>query len=438
MKTTIKKIGINGEGIAFEKKKPIFISYTLPEEVIEYQITERKPNYSFGEVKKVLHPSPFRVQPECRSFKECGACTFMQVAYPTQLEYKKKLLQETLTKYAKIDPSLVDDVIASTSPLHYRNALKLPFAMKNDKLVIGMYGSNSNRFVRIDHCIIHQKRLDVIKREIVKILNVHHYKAYENANKDGLRYLVMRILENKVQVTIVGGKNDIAKDCIDQIMNIEEVVSLYFSENRTKKTTNIFGKEMIHLGGVKFLNFHFKDIYATLSPRSFFQLNTAQASRLYDVVVDAVADNQECIVEAYCGVGMMSLLLANKAKKVIGIESIPEAIQNAKRNAQRNDIKNTKFMVGDAGTELIKLSAKQPIDTLVVDPPRSGLDDVMLDCIMKSDIQNIVYVSCNPATLAKNLAVLQEAYAITKITPVDMFSQTAHVETVVLMSRVEK
>ncbi|OCN05963.1 hypothetical protein A4S06_07005 [Erysipelotrichaceae bacterium MTC7] len=438
MKTTIKKIGINGEGIAFEKKKPIFIPYTMPEEVVEYQISEQKQNYSFGELKKVLRPSPFRVQPECRSFKECGACTFMQVAYPKQLEYKKMLLQETLSKYASVDPALVDDVIGSTSPLHYRNALKLPFGMKNDTLVIGMYGANSNRFIRIDHCIIHQKRLDAIKREIVKILNAHHHKAYENANKDGLRCLVMRILENKVQVTIIGGKHDISKECIDQIMHIEEVVSLYFSENRTKKTTNIFGKEMIHLGGVKFLNFHFKDIYATLSPRSFFQLNTAQASRLYDVVVDAVADNQECIVEAYCGVGMMSLLLAGKAKKVIGIESIPEAIQNAKRNAQRNDIKNTKFMVGDAGIELVKLSAKQPIDTLVVDPPRSGLDEIMLDCMMKSDIKNIVYVSCNPSTLAKNLAVLQEKYAITKITPVDMFSQTAHVETVVLMSRVDK
>lgn len=435
METKIEKIGINGEGIGFINKKPIFIHGVLPGEYANISITQKHDTYSIGELNRVIQSSKDRVLPECKIHKKCGACTMMHANYKTQLNFKYDILRETLWKYARIKESLIQPVVANEQPLFYRNSLKLPFAMKNDKLTIGMYEQNSNRFVEVKQCIVHEQRLDEIKIEIVKILNQYHYKAYTNNDKKGLRYLVLRMIDDKCQCTFVHGGMSFDDTCIDKIMNIPEVISVCESINASKKQIQIFGDQLNVLEGKKQINFRFDDLKVTLSARSFFQLNTKQAENLYHIVDTLIPDHQNLLVEAYCGVGIMSLFMAKKADKVIGIESIKDAIKNARRNAERNNIKNAEFIVGDAGKQLVKLSKVQQIDTLIVDPPRSGLDETMLDCIMKSNIKQIVYVSCNPATLAKNLNVLSKIYNVETVIPVDMFSQTAHIESVVSLSK---
>ena len=435
MEIKIEKIGINGEGIGFINKKLIFVHGVLPQEYANVSITQKYDTYAVGEVNRVIRNSEDRVIPKCKVHKRCGVCTLMHANYEAQLQYKYDILKETLWKYARVKESLIKPIVKNEDSLGYRNSLKLPFSMKNEKLTIGMYEQNSNRFIEVKQCIVHEQRLDEIKREIVKILNQYHYQVYTNSDKNGLRYLVLRMIEGKCQCTLVHGGMNFDASSIDKIMNIPEIVSVYESINASKKKVQIFGDQLQLVKGKKQINFKFADLKITLSPRSFFQLNTKQANHLYHIVDSLLQGQQKLLVEAYCGVGIMSLFMAKRAEKVIGIESIKDAIKNARRNAERNAIKNVEFVVGDAGKQLVKISKSQQIDTLIVDPPRSGLDDTMLDCIMKSKIKQIVYVSCNPATLAKNLNVLSKYYRIDTLIPVDMFSQTAHIESIVSLTR---
>jgi len=438
MELNIQKIGINGEGIGFVDKKPVFVDGVLPGECVHIKIVKEYERYAVGEVTKIIQSSENRVVPMCKVFNKCKACTLMHVNYQMQLQYKYDSLKETLWKYARIKESHIQQVVANKQPFYYRNSLKLPFQMKNGKLTTGMYEANSNRFVEVKTCIVHEQRLDEIKNAIVRILNQYHYQAYSNKDKKGLRYLVLRMIENQCSCTLVHGGLSFDSTCIDQIMKISEVVLVSESINASKKNVQIFGDQLNILDGKKQIKFHFDNLKVSLSPKSFFQLNTKQASNLYHIVDTLLPNHQKLLVEAYCGVGIMSLFVAKKADKVIGIESIKEAIKNARRNAQHNKIENVEFIVGDAGKQLVKISKNHQIDTLIVDPPRSGLDDTMLSCILKSNIKQILYVSCNPATLAKNLNILSKNYIVDKVIPVDMFSQTAHIESVCLISKKER
>ncbi|MDF9824013.1 23S rRNA (uracil1939-C5)-methyltransferase [Breznakia sp. PF5-3] len=435
MKVKIEKIGINGEGIAYINKQPVFIDGVLPDEIVDIEIIKHFPRYKIGKMKQIVKNSTERVIPKCSVWKECQACTLMHADYDKQLLYKRMILSESLQKYAGISESKVHGVIKNENVFGYRNSLKLPFHMHNKKLVLGMYAKESNRFVQVKNCIVHEEQLETIKMNILKILNKYHYEAFSNQHKNGLRYLVLRGIHGVFQCTIVSGNTIFLKECIDEIMEIDGLVSLWQSINMSKKSVQLFGNQMMLLAGKKKIKFKFKGLTISLSPKAFFQLNTGQAERLYDLVEEFISDTPKLIVEAYCGVGIMSLMLAKKAEKVIGIEVISDAIANARRNADMNKINNVEFYCGDAGKELVKISKKQAIDVLVVDPPRSGLDETMITCILKSNIKKIIYVSCNPATLGKNIKTLSKKYEVEEVIPVDMFSNTAHVESVALLTK---
>lgn len=252
--------------------------------------------------------------------------------------------------------------------------------------------------------------------------------------KKGLRTLVVRGFDGNYQCTIVSGNDELPKACVEECMNVDGISSLWQSIHPSKKSVETFGKVMVHLGGTRLLPFTFNNLKLTLSPKSFFQLNTRQADKLYKIAASMVSDNNDFIVEAYSGIGAISLYVKDKAKEIVGIEYISDAVSNANQNAKRNHASNVKFVCGDAAEKLVQYSKKRVINTLIVDPPRSGLDDNMMECIMKSKIKNIVYISCNPATLGKNLALLMKKYNVEKIVPVDMFSNTALVETVVKLT----
>lgn len=435
MRVKIIKTGINGEGIGYIDKKPIFIDGLLPEEEAEIKIIEKQPRFLRGEVQKILVKSKHRVTPNCRYINRCGGCTLMHADYDTQLSYKYEILKQSLIKYAQVNPRKIEKLHRNPKPMAFRNALKLPFSVDKRQLVTGLYASGSNYFVNIEHCIIHEKALEDMKKKILTVLNNYNLRSFDRKTKQGMRTFVLRGFDNRFQCTLVTGNDIIPPECIEELSEIEGLQSLWQSVHTSKASVDIFGKRMTLLAGTKLLEFNFDGLKLRVSPKSFFQLNTEQAKYMYQSVANMVEGNHDFIVEAYSGIGGISLYLKDKAKEIVGIETVQDAVSNANRNAELNHIKNVKFVCGDAANTLRDYSKKKTINVLVVDPPRSGLDENMIDCILRSKIENIIYISCNPATLGKNIAVLQKRYEVEKVQPLDIFSQCAHIETIVKLVR---
>lgn len=435
MKVKIERMGINGEGIGYLNKQPIFVEGALVGEMVDVKITDRQKRYSKAQLIKVLHKSEDRKNKECKYANACGACSLMHAKYDAQVRYKVDGLKQTLIRYAQVNPRCVQKVVKNENPFAYRNSFKLPFSMVDNKLELGLYMPGSNYFVAIESCMIHELDLERVRKELLEIFRQNKCVAYDYKKKKGLRTLVVRGFEGKYQVCIVTGEDILSQTIIEQCMKIEGIHSLWQSVHTQKKGVDIFGKKMIHLAGDRLLPFTLDTLKMNVSPKSFFQLNTTQAKKLYEIIASMVEQPVDLIVEAYSGIGAISLYLKDKAKRLVGIEYISDAVSNANRNAQLNKVKNVEFICGDAAEKLVQFSKKGNIDVLVVDPPRTGLDEAMIECILKGRIKKLIYVSCNPATLGKNIAELQSRYTVEKVVPVDMFSQTAHVESVVLLKR---
>lgn len=435
MKVTVKKMGINGEGIGYLDRLPLFLPGALLREEVEASIVERNKRYARGKVERVIRKSDQRVSPVCGIQKRCGACPYMICTYEEQLFYKREDLRQSLIKYAQIDPKKVEAVEPSAAVLFYRNQFKLPCAMVDGVLMNGMYQPNSNIFVPMKTCFVHEKELEIMRQRILKVLNRHRVQAYDRHQKRGLRYLIVRGLEGRYQCTLVSGEERFSDALIADLLALEGMASLWQSVQTSKKTAELFGSKLTLLGGEAYLTLHLNGMKLPVSPRSFFQLNTAQAKKLYACVADMVKPDCGCLVEAYSGIGGISMYLKDRAKEIIGIELVADAVRNAQKCAADNGLSHVRFICADAADKLLYLSKKKTIDTLVVDPPRSGLDEAMLEVILRSRIRNIIYISCNPSTLAKNLAVLRSRYRVERVVAFDMFPQTAHVETVCFLSK---
>ena len=437
MKATIKKTGINGEGIGYIDRMPVFVPQALIGEEVEIRIVDKQKRYATAELLRVVKSSKNRIRPKCFIQNTCGACPLMIARYPAQLEYKQDLLKQSLIKYAQIDPRKVARVKASEDVFGYRNQFKLPCAMEEGRLVSGLFMPNSNYFIDVKKCWIHEDGLERVRMDIMHVLNTHGCVSYNPHDKKGIRNLVVRGFDNRYQCTIVTGNDELDERLVSDLMRIKGLTSLWQSIHTIKKTPEVFGNKMMHLAGETSLAMELDGLKLRISPRSFFQLNSKQAVQLYRTIASMVKENNELIVEAYSGIGAISLYLKDKAKEIIGIESIKDAVVNANQNAALNGCEHVSFLCDDAANKLTYLSKKRSIDVLVVDPPRSGLDDAMLGCILRSKIKNIIYVSCNPATLGKNLAVLCSRYNVDRIQPIDIFPHTPHVETVALLSKLD-
>lgn len=435
MKVEIKKVGINGEGIGYIDRLPIFIPNALIGEIVDIKIIEKYPRYAIGKVNYIVKKSSDRIQPKCRIQERCGGCALMHVRYPKQVAYKKEILKQSLLKYAQINPRLIKDVVRSEDIFGYRNQCKMPCASIEHELKNGMYMPGSNIFINVAQCYIHDKALEHMRQNILKVLRKYDIQAYSHKTKKGLRSLVLRGFDGKFQCTLVTGNDKLSDALIQELAQLKGMFSLWQSIHIAKKTPEVFGKEMHFLANERYLPLQLADIHLQISPRSFFQLNTKQAMKLYDAIAQAVGKGNEFIVEAYSGIGGISMYLKDCAKEIIGIESIKDAVVNANQNAQLNGCPHISFICADAADKLVYLSKKRTIDVLVVDPPRTGLDDVMLAYILQSKIKKVVYVSCNPATLGKNLAILQKRYEVKQVQPFDMFPHTPAVESLVVLER---
>ncbi|MGM9959534.1 MAG: 23S rRNA (uracil(1939)-C(5))-methyltransferase RlmD [Erysipelotrichaceae bacterium] len=433
MRLEIKKMGINGEGIGYDHGVPVFIPGALMHETVDVKITQEKEKYKTAKLIRVIRKSKDRVEPECRYCDSCRACTLMHLKYERQLNYKKQTLKQALKKYADIDMPV--SIIKNDNIYHYRNKFKLPFDMEKGKIVTGMYESERGRFVPIEDCIIHEEVLEKVRKQILEIMNKYKLKAYNERTREGYRSLIMRTFNNKIALVFVVGDNTDLEPMLSDLTRIEEVSSIYYSVNTNKKYINALENDLVHVFGKNCLNARINDLKLVFTPKSFFQLNTRQAEVLYDEAVSLIDDNDEEVLEAYCGVGVMSLMAARRAKHVTGVEIVPDAIDNAKKNARYNKIDNVDFVVGDSGSVMEEISKEKQLDCLIVDPPRTGLDEKMINSILNSNAKKLIYVSCNPSTLAKNLNVLKEYYNIESIRAIDVFSNTEHVESIVYLAR---
>lgn len=432
----VKKWGINGEGIVYNNRKAVFVPGAVPGETVEYSITEDLETYARGHLEKVIEASPRRRPPMCRHAEACGGCSLMHVDSKGQVRMKEQILADALRKYAGYTGRILP-LVKNPDALAYRNACKLPFGEKNGHLASGMFESGSNHFVALERCLIHSKKLEEARVHIDAFLDAHGFHAAQGKISSGLKTLVLKEYDGKVYAVLITQNLQISKELAEEMMEKTENLAGVWQSERPASLPDyeLFGPQIIHLAGAERMELHLDGYTLDLLPRSFFQLNTAQALNLYKTVAEWVPEHSSLIVEAYSGIGAISLFVSDKAEEVIGIESIGDAVKNAAQNAEINHRDNLSFLCGDAGKELQKITKERKVDVLIVDPPRSGLDETMIQTILKTKPESMIYVSCNPATLGKNLAVLQREYEIKKVQPFDMFSQTAHVESITLLQR---
>ena len=433
MKLEIVKAGINGEGIAFFKRKPVFIEGCFPDEVVDADLIDEGRHYK-GRLKAILKKSPDRIRSVCSYADKCGACALMGLKYDGQLAIKMQLLENALYKYAEYEGK-IEGIVRSDDVYGYRNKCNLPIIDYNGKLVNALYKQGSNHPCLITTCFIHEESVEEIRRKILDVLNRYKLQAYDRREKKGMRQLIVRAFDKGAQAVLVTGNDTLKENVIADLKKIKGLKSMFQGINTVRdpirmmpeKLRPLFGKEKIE---VKSLNYELE-----LSPQAFFQLNHKQAEQIYKDAAALIKEKQKLIIEGYCGIGTISLAMHDKAEKIIGIEIIEKAIKDAKDNAKKNKVENVEFRCGDAAKEIRKIVEKEKADVIVVDPPRTGLDDELLKTLLKSKAKQIIYISCNPSTLGKDLYILKKEYEIHLVRGYDMFPNTPLVETLVELVR---
>lgn len=435
-----------GQGVAKIDGFPVFVPGGLPGESAQIKILNVKKNYGYGKLIEIREKSPYRVEIPKEDMHKYGGCQLHHMSYEGQLQFKQNLVEQTLTRIGKLQDVNIHPIIGMEQPFHYRNKAQVPVGERNGRLITGFYKPRTHEIIDTDESVIHMEAInDAIKivKEICSELGVAAYN--EEAHTGVLRHIMARFGRKTDELMIVlitrteklPHREEIVGKIVAALPNVKSIVH-NVNPKRTnvilgEKTQVLWGQDVIYdyIGNVKF----------AISPRSFYQVNPVQTQVLYDkALAYAGLTGEEIVFDAYCGIGTISLFLAQQAKKVYGVEVVPDAINDAKKNADLNGITNVEFTVGEAET-VIPNWAKEGIhaDVIVVDPPRKGCDAALLKTIIEMKPKRVVYVSCNPATLARDLGILEaDDYQTVEVQPVDMFPMTMHVEVVVLMSRVEK
>lgn len=442
----IKRLGINGEGIAYYKRLIIFVTGALPNETVVARISKATPRFAEADLVKIIKKSPDRIIPPCPVYEECGGCQLQHLAYNKQLDFKKDLLRQALEKYKPdgYQDFELRDTLGMENPWHYRN--KAQFQLRKNKqtnqVEAGLYRADSHQLVPLKECLVQEETTQKVINTVTNLLTKYDVPIYdERINAGILRTLMVRIgIETgEVQVVLITKTKKIPKvnPLIREItQRLPEVVSI-MQNIQDKKTSVIMGDETIHLWGKEVINEKIDEVSFELSPRAFFQLNPQQTKVLYQEAINALdLSTPKTIVDAYCGVGTIGLSLAKRAKEVRGMDIISQAIDDAKKNAEAMNLTNTHYEVGTAESLLPKwLKEGFSPDAIVVDPPRTGLDDQLLKAIQASPSPQMVYISCNVSTLARDLVSLSKIYHVDYLQSVDMFPQTARCEVVVKLSK---
>jgi 23S rRNA (uracil1939-C5)-methyltransferase len=437
---TIKRLGINGEGVGYFKRQVVFVPGALPGEEVLVEATKIQPKFAEGKVKNIRKQSPFRVKPPCPIYTECGGCQLQHLDYNQQLKEKRDIVVQSLERHTRLQVNKLDirPTIGMEDPWKYRNKSQFQVGQqKNGKVIAGLYGLDSHRLVPIQNCMVQHPLTNKVAEGVRQILEELQVPIYDERKRKGIvRTIVTRagFQTGEVQVVLITTQKEVPRKKLIMAeiqKRLPEVKSLVQNINGNK-TSLIFGEKTLHLSGEEVIQETLGDLSFELSARAFFQLNPIQTVKLYNEVKNAAAlTGKEKIADAYCGVGTIGLWLADGASEVRGMDTIEAAIIDAQENARRHEIDNATYVTGTAEHWLPKWVEEgwRP-DVVVVDPPRTGCDRKLLDAIKKVKPKKFVYVSCNPSTLAKDIDYLAKDYRVEYIQPVDMFPHTAHVECV--------
>jgi 23S rRNA (uracil-5-)-methyltransferase RumA len=438
---TIKRLGINGEGVGYFKRQVVFVPGALPGEEVVVEATKVHPKFSEGKIKKVRKKSEHRVQPPCPIYEQCGGCQLQHLDYNQQLKEKRDIVIQAFERYVKdLKLEKIKETIGMENPWNYRNKSQFQVGLNNQKVIAGLYGLNSHHLIDISDCMVQHQATNKVTQVVKSILQDLNISIYNEKSRKGLvRTIVTRVgvETGEVQLVLITSKHELPRKdlLIEEIKKrLPEVKSIVQNINGNK-TSLIFGDETKKLHGKEVIQENLGDLQFELSARAFFQLNPHQTVKLYEEVKKAAAlTGKEKLVDAYCGVGTIGLWLAKGASELRGMDTIAESIEDAKKNAKNHGISNAVYVTGKAEQWLPKwVKEGWKPDVIVVDPPRTGCDDQLLQTILKVKPKKVVYVSCNPSTLAKDVSVLVKAYNVSYIQPVDMFPHTAHVENVALL-----
>ena len=435
--------GFQGEGIAKIDGLTIFIPNAIKGEKLKILIVKVLSSHAFGKIVEIIEKSPYRVESDCTTYKRCGGCSLRHIKYEETLKMKQNAVQSLVNKTLK-NKIEVEDTLGMENPYHYRNKAQYPVGLNKDgKPVIGVFANRTHEIIPIDTCFIQNKQTEEIAKYIFEFLVKNNISVYNEKTQKGLiRHIVTKIgiKTNEIMCILVinGSKMPKEKELVEELTNKYKNIKTIVKNINTKNTNVILGNENINLFGDGYITDILGEYKFKISSMSFYQVNPIQAEKLYNIGVESANITKDDVVfDLYCGIGTISLFMSKFAKKVYGVEIVEEAIVAAKENAKINDVENTEFIAGDVEKVLDELVNKKLIipDIIMVDPPRRGLDNTSIENIKKVRPKKLVYISCNPASLVRDLAKLEEIYEVKKIKPVDMFPYTSHVECVALMGR---
>ena len=441
--------GLNhsGEGVGRYQGFTLFVPGGVPEDRLLVKIISVQKNYARGLLQAIVKPSSLRIKPSCEFFQNCGGCQLQHIDYPAQLELKTQLVRETLSRIGSIDPEAVKDTRGMKDPWNYRNKSQYPVRSRKGLAVTGFFAPRSHNLIEIDSCSIQSGYAQTVINTVIEVMNHQKISPYNEKTGRGLiRHVLVResFYNGEVMVVLVtNGETIPRKNHLVEALKhrVPKLVSIVQNIN-IRRDNVILGKKEAVLFGKGHIIEAVGDFKFKISSGSFFQVNTEQAKILYDTVLEySGLTGKEIIFDLYCGTGSIALYLAPHATRIYGIEVVSQAVKDAQVNARLNQVENSEFFVGKA-EELMPKLLKQGItpDVVVVDPPRKGCHRDLLQSILEAEPEKIIYVSCNPSTLARDLYILTESnkYKASAVQPVDMFPHTAHVECVVLISRVKK
>ncbi len=440
---TITDLTAQGDGLGHYQDRAVFVPHTVPGDQITARLVRVKPKYAVGLLQDLIQSSPQRIQPACIVADKCGGCQWQQVSYDLQLQTKQQIVRDALERIGHLTLPESEPILGASQILRYRNKVTYPIDGSSGQIRMGYFQQGSHRLINLNQCPVQDQRLDEYLQEIKRDLQEAGWPAYDERQHRGqLRHLGLRIgrRTGEVLLTLV------AKDA--QLPELEiwgerwmerypDLVGVCLNIN-PHRTNAIFGSETLLVAGREALQERFADHTIWIDSTSFFQINTEQAEAFFTWIVSQLSlSGQETVVDAYCGIGTLSLLLAPGVDRVLGIESLPEAVEQARRNAEGNGIHNARFFEGSVEEVLPTLP---PGDVVILDPPRKGCDRLVLETLLLRQPQQIVYVSCHPATLARDLQILVGSgrFQLQGWRAADFFPQTGHVESVAFLTKISE
>lgn len=435
--------GFGGEGIAKIDGFTIFIPNTIKGEKCEILIVKVLSSHAYGKIVRILETSKDRTDIDCATYQRCGGCDLRHMTYENTLNLKREIVQSLVNKGLK-NKVAVEDTIGMDNPYNYRNKAQYPVGIdKNGNPAVGVFAQRTHTIIPIENCMIQTEISQDIAKTIINFIKEKNISVYNEEKQTGLvRHIVIKVgkYTNQVMcILVVNSRNynsPIDTELVDLLRRKYPEIKTIIKNINTQNTNVILGKENINIYGDGYIEDKLGEYTFKISPMSFYQVNPVQAEILYNTAIEAAKLSKEDVLfDLYCGIGTIGIFASRYVKQVYGIEIVPQAISDAIENAKINNIKNAEFIVGDVETAFDELiNKKQIIPTaIIVDPPRKGLDDKTIQNILKIKPEKLVYISCNPATMVRDLAKMEEVYNITKIQPVDMFPFTKHVECVTVL-----